>query len=71
MSLVEIVQIDHYSEEYSNVISGNSTNKSLQWTIQQIITVNNTAMSLVEIVQRNGNTKGVIRNLITKKGTLT
>jgi hypothetical protein len=25
MSLVEIVQINHYSEQYSNVISGNST----------------------------------------------
>jgi hypothetical protein len=30
MSLVEIVQINHYSEQYGNVISGNSTNKSLQ-----------------------------------------
>jgi hypothetical protein len=25
MSLVEIVQINHYSEQYSNAISGNST----------------------------------------------
>jgi hypothetical protein len=35
MSLVEIVQINHYSEQYSNVISGNSTKERKYQRVNQ------------------------------------